>query len=132
MNLVLGYLARRFPKLAREVVAQRVVLVAVLAAALHVAVARHWITPALSGSVSGDLTNGIDGLAVLVGAAAVRAGVTPTKDPRAKDGTPLEPAGSDFDAGQDTTVAEPEPAEFDAPDVGAAVTAEPAAAPSSQ
>lgn len=81
----------RLSALAREVVAQRLAIVAAVTAVLHTVIALHWLTIAQSDGAIRDITGALDLLGVIVGAAYVRSGVTPLSDPRDNTGTPLAP-----------------------------------------
>lgn len=94
-------------KLAREVVAKRVAIVAVITILLQLAISYHIITPEISGEVTKHITDGLDALAVIVGIFVVRQGVTPKNDPQNDAGEPLIPVSAV--KGGSANVEEPHP-----------------------
>jgi len=79
--------------LENEVVVKRTAVVAAVTGALHAVIALHWLTVAQSDEVIKALTAGIDLLGAGVGAAFVRAGVSPatiaTVEKVVEDAAPL-------------------------------------------
>ncbi len=79
-------------RLAREVVAQRIVITGALTAALSVAVNYGWITPDWSNMATTWTTRGLDLVGIAVAVFWVRSGVTPAHpalNPTSHNGTPL-------------------------------------------
>ncbi|MEP7179740.1 MAG: hypothetical protein ABI775_11665, partial [Pseudonocardiales bacterium] len=63
--------------LAREVLAKRVALVALVTAVLHVAIAMHWLMVAQSDADIAKVTGALDALGTVVGVLYARRAVTP-------------------------------------------------------
>lgn len=88
---------------AREVVARRTLIVGVVVAVLHLAVARGWVSQAWSDSTVQAVTAALDALGAVVVVLWARAGVTPVEDPRGPGRVELVPAGVVAPTGTVTT-----------------------------
>lgn len=78
-------------RLARMVVAKRVLVVTVVTVILQVLIAYHIITPDISSHVQTYLKDALDALGAVVAIFYIQKGVTPVTDPRNNAGTPLVP-----------------------------------------
>lgn len=74
---------------AREIVAQRALIVGAVTAVLHFTVVFFALPPSLESSVPASVGSLIDALGLIAAVVWARAGVTPLAAPRATDGTPL-------------------------------------------
>lgn len=84
-------------KFAREIVLQRVIIIAAIAAVLQVAVSYGWITPDISAEATTWVNHIIDLVALAIGTLAVRQGVTPANpdlNPTSSNGLPLIEQGA--------------------------------------
>jgi hypothetical protein len=77
MGLTMKIQLAELGKLAREIVAKRAAVTAAVATAASIATSYHWITPGVSTYANTWVTRGIDLLAVIIGGAWIRSGVTP-------------------------------------------------------
>lgn len=76
-------------KWAREIVAKRVAIIAVVTILIQLAVSYGWVTPDLSDGALGYVNSALDAVGALVAIVYTRKGVTPNNSPKDNAGVPL-------------------------------------------